>query len=190
MIGEPKEPGLPGNDISPDQEENLEQKEKGELTFRDLKEEDFDEMLRIRNEAVADGAPMGNRKPKTEEEYFPELYKTLEGSKVGNAICLIAEKDGKLAGWIGGGLIKEAEIPTAGIGVAILRKEARGFKNFRRLAQEWLDRAKKQWGVKKLTTGTSVENRARLLYKRLGFRETGIRETENGQYVNLEKILE
>lgn len=178
------------------QEENLApeieavEQEKGKLTFRELREGDFAEMLQIRNEVVADGAPMGNRKPKTEQEYFPELRKTLEESKSGDAICLIAEKGGKLAGWIGGGLIKEAELPTAGIGVAILRKEARGFKNFRMLAQEWLERAKAQWGVKKLITGTSVENRARTLYKRLGFKETGVRETENGQYVNLEKILE
>lgn len=177
------------------QEEDLPQlenreAEKSELTFRDLREEDFDEMLRIRNEAVAGGAPMGNRRAKTKEEYFPELYKALEESKAGEAICLGIEKDGRLAGWIGGGLVKEAEIPTAGIGVAILRKDARSFKNFRMLAQEWLKRAKEQWGVKKLITGTSVENRARTLYKRLGFKETGISETENGQYVNLEKILE
>lgn len=174
----------------PQQLETSEAKEKSELTFRDLKESDFDRMLQIRNEVVADGAPMGNRKPKTKEEYFPELYESLERSRIGEAICLIAEKDGELVGWIGGGLIKEAEIPTAGIGVAILQKESRGFKNFRMLAQEWLKRAEKQWGVKKLITGTSVENRARSLYKRLGFKETSIRETENGQYVNLEKILE
>lgn len=173
----------------PPEAEAVEQ-EKSELTFRDLREDDFEEMLKIRNEAVAGGAPMGNRRAKTKEEYFPELYKALEESKTGDAICLGIEKDGKLAGWIGGGLDKGAEIPTAMVGVAILRKDARSFKNFRMLAQEWLNRAKEQWGVKKLITGTSVENRARNLYKRFGFKETGIRETENGQYVSLEKILE
>jgi len=166
---------MPKNFEGQNQEENLPQPEnqeaeKSELTFKELREEDFDEMLRIRNEAVAGGAPMGNRRVKTKEEYFPELYKALEESRTGEAICLGAEKDGQLAGWIGGGLVKGVEIPTAMIGVAILRKGARGFKNF--------------------ITGTSVENRARTLYKRLGFKEAGIRETENGQYVNMEKDLD
>lgn len=186
---ENSEEGQKQEENSP-QNESEEVEEKRELTFRDLRENDFDEMLRIRNEAVVGGAPMGNRRAKTKEEYFPELYKALEEDRVGRAICLGVEKDGKLVGWIGGGLVEGAEIPTAAIGVAILQKDARGFKNFRMLAQEWLKRAKEQWGVKKLITGTSVENRARTLYKRLGFKETGIRETENGQYVSMEKIME
>ncbi len=173
-------------------EETPEVKEKGELTFRDVREEDFDEMLRIRNEAVVAGAPLGNREVKTKEEYFSGLKEDMEKSKIGEAICVVAEKDGRFAGWVAGRVIKDADVPTAMIGMIALDKGTKGLRNFRELGEEWVRRAREKWGVRILHTQTSVENRAKNLYKRYGFKETGIVQSEKkvGDYVTLEKILE
>jgi len=170
-------------------EEIPENKEKNLITFRDLRLEDCDDMVRVVNSVVEDGAPIQRKEKTTREEWLPVLEKILDKVEKKEDICVAAEMNGHVVGWLAGGKTEDAEIATADIFTAILAKEARGFKNFRELAREWLERAQQEWGIKRIITETSNANRAKNLYKRMGFVETG-KPTTRKDYVELEKYLE
>ena len=173
-------------------EDQNQEQEKGELTFRDLRLEDCDDMVEVVNSIVEEGAPIRRKQKTTKEDWLPILQKILERVEKGKDICVAAEKDGHIVGWLAGGLLEEGDdnMPTAEVFTAILSEKGRaGLKNFIDLARAWLKRAKKEWGIKKVITETSDKNRAKNLYIRmLGFVEKGPSKTKG--YVMLEKVLE
>jgi len=186
---------MPENFERQNQEENLPEEkrdvqEKSELIFRDLRIEDCDDMVKAINSVVGEGASIQRKEKTTREEWLPILQNILERTRSGQDICVAAEKNGHIVGWLGGKLMEgKTDMPTAEVFTAILSKEGRGgLKNFLDLAESWLERAQKEWKIKKVVTETSLENRALKLYKFIGFVESGPAEKEG--YVKLEKNLE
>ena len=169
-----------------------EKEEEPTMTFRDLRIEDCDKMLEIRNRAVLEEkVPFGNRKELKKEDFLPKFVKLLEMASKGEAIDVAAEIDGNLVGWIAGHNVLNAEVPTASADVIMMDKKTRSLKNFLALTQRWVDRVQQEWGSKKLATATQVENaRVIKLYKRYGLKETGFFKKEGTEYVEMEKDLE
>lgn len=145
-------------------------------------------MVNVVNSVVDEGAPIQRKKQTTREEWLPILQTSLEKEGKKESICVAAEMDGHIVGWLAGQIIEGEDVPTASISTAVLAKKVRGF-NFIALGINWLEKAKKEWGIKKIITETNKSNPALDVYKLMGFVEAGPSEKNEG-YIKLEKNLE
>ena len=180
--------------FEPQPEVALESKEETKLTFRDLRLEDLDDMVETVNSVVDSAAPIQRKIHTTREEWLPILQNILEGTENKQEVCVAAEKEGHIVGWLGGKREEKEGVPAVDIYTAILRKEGRaGLQNFRELAGAWFAKVMEQWpDTKKIETTVNTKNPAMNLYKRFyGFEETGRITVPDGTVcAKLEKYIE
>jgi L-amino acid N-acyltransferase YncA len=179
--------------FEPAQESAPETKEKGKLTFRDLRIEDCDDMVEVVNDVVDSGAPIQRKTKTTREEWLPVLEKILENVESGKEICVAAEKEGHVVGWLSG-MREKTDVPVVRIYTAILARGGRaGLRNFKELAGAWFAKVTEQWpDTKKIETTVNTKNPALNLYKRFfGFKETGEITTPDGTVcAKVERLVE
>lgn len=130
----------------------------GLFTFRDMREEDIDQILIVEQESFT--------LPWSREAFYNELHHNQY------AVYIVLEDEGKIIGYGGVWIVlDEAHITN----IAVL-PEYRGKKLGEALLKKVLDMAKEK-GAETATLEVRVSNTpARSLYKKMGFQEGGIRK--------------
>lgn len=130
----------------------------GLFTFREMREEDIDQILIVEQESFT--------LPWSREAFYNELHHNQY------AVYIVLEEEGKIIGYGGVWIVlDEAHITN----IAVL-PEYRGKKLGEALLKKVLDMAKEK-GAETATLEVRVSNTpARSLYRKMGFQEGGIRK--------------
>jgi len=157
-----------------------------EVILRTLKWEDLDDLIDMMNSLIEEGADITLNQKITKEQETDWLARKLAEIEKGRAFMIGAEVDGKIVGTSEFGLKSGYSTHVGDLGI-VIRKGYRGVGIGTEMLKVLVSQAEKM-DLKMLTLSVfSTNERAKHVYERVGFKETGRipnKFLKNGKFID------